>query len=147
MLICQPIIPTMTLAAIDKVRRIEDYAFTQEQIDIPVRHFLHAGMYARSVTVPAGVMITGALIRVATVLVVSGDAHVYVGDDFRHLVGYNVFAADKDRKQIFVAVKDTDITMLFPTQAKTVKEAEEQFTDEYRLLTTRADEEAKCLEL
>ena len=84
-------------------------------------------------------MITGALIKVPTILVVSGDTHVYCGEEFKHLVGYNILAADPNRKQIFVAIKDTDLTMLFSTTAKTVKEAEEQFTDEWQSLTTRKE--------
>lgn len=133
------IIPSMLPEAIDKVRAIEAYAAAQPQIEIPVRHFLHGGMYARTITIPELVMITGALIKVPTILVVNGDVQVYCGEDFKHLVGHNILAADPNRKQIFVAIKSTDLTMLFSTTAKTVKEAEEQFTDEWSLLTTRKE--------
>lgn len=132
-----PIVPAMLPAQIDNVRRWETEALKKPQIELPVRHFLHAGMYARTVTVPADVAINGVLIKIPTMLVVNGHAFVYMGDDFKRMVGYNVLAAEANRKQIFIALEDTDITMLFTTTAKTVKEAEEQFTDEWHLLSTR----------
>ena len=35
------------------------------QVPIETRHVLHAGMYARTICIPAGVLITGALVKVA----------------------------------------------------------------------------------
>ncbi len=58
------------------------------------------------------------------------------------VAGYTVFSASAGRKQAMVALTDTYLTMLFPTDAKTVDEAERAFTDEYDLLVTR--KEAPC---
>ena len=135
----QPRIPAMSEAAIDKVRRLESLALETPQIAIDTQHVIHAGMYARTVYVPAGVMITGALIKIATLLVVHGDADVYVDGESIRLEGYNVLPASAGRKQAFVALTDLHLTMIFPSRAKNVADAELQFTDECDRLSSRRD--------
>lgn len=133
------LIPAMTDEAVGKVRDIETFAKELPQIDIATGHVLHAGMYARTVTIPAGAMITGALISIRTMLIVSGHVHVYLDGKSREMIGYNVLAAEAHRKQAFVAVADTQLTMIFKTNAVSIAEAEEEFTDEAHLLVSRAD--------
>ena len=107
------------------------------QQPIATSHLFHAGMYARSIDLPAGVVLTGALIRIATLLIISGDVIMYVDGAARELHGYHVIAASAHRKQVFVALCDTQMTMLFPTRAKTVAQAEDEFTGEADLLLSR----------
>jgi hypothetical protein len=131
-------IPSMSETAIANVRELESLAGALPQMAIDTRHVLHAGMYARTVMIPSGTMICGVLITIPTLLVVMGDCLVYTGgDDPIHLTGYNVLSASPNRKQVFVANTDTYLTMTFPTGARTVEEAEEQFTDEAHLLLSR----------
>lgn len=108
-----------------------------EEVDIPVEHFLHAGMYARTIRVPAGKVIFGALIKIPTTVIVHGHTRVLVGEEVEVLTGYNVIQAGPGRMQVFVAISDIEITMMFATTAKTVEEAEQEFTDEYQLLQSR----------
>lgn len=133
----RPHIPAMSPRAIDNVRRLEEVALTCPQVAIPTDHVLHAGLYARTITIPAGVVLTGALIKIATLLIVQGDAVVYVEGGPVELRGYNVLAAAAGRKQAFIAETDVNLTMIFPTQAKTVEEAETEFTDEADRLFSR----------
>jgi hypothetical protein len=84
-------------------------------------------------------MITGALIKIPTVLIISGAVVIYLDGAAQELHGYHVFAASAGRKQAFVALADTDLTMLFPTAAKTLEAAERAFTDETDLLMSRRD--------
>jgi hypothetical protein len=68
---------------------------------------------------------------------------VTVGDQTRELAGYHVIAASKGRKQAFFALEDTHLTMLFPTRASSIEEAEREFTDEFdRLMSRRNDNRA-----
>jgi hypothetical protein len=135
-----PRIPAMAPGAIDKVRQLEALAKERPQVAFETEHVLHGGMYARTICVPAGVMITGALVKLATLLIIQGDALAYVGgDEPLRLQGYGVLAASAGRKQVFVALADTRITMVFPTEARTVDEAERQFTDEAGILSSRGD--------
>ena len=127
----------MSAEAIDKVRQLE--AFTREfpQVEIATEHVLHGGMYARTICIPAGVVLTGVFIRVPTLLVFDGNATVNAGKDAVTLVGYHVLAASAHRRQAFLAHADTRLTMVFASQAKTVAEAEDEFTDEAHLLFSR----------
>lgn len=136
--IMTPRIPPMTPAAIDKVRQLEAWAGRLEHVPVATEHVIHAGLYARTVRLPAATMITGALVKLATLLIVQGDAVAYIGDDAPlRLRGYSVLPASPGRKQAFVAIEPTSITMMFPTRARTVEEAEREFTDELDLLLSR----------
>jgi hypothetical protein len=127
-------------AAIEKVRRLESEMLKMPQVNIETRHVIHGGMYARSITIPAGVVLTGALIKVATLLIVTGHTTVYIGEETRELQGCNVIPASGGRKQVFVAHADTELTVIFPTTARTVEEAEREFTDEYDLLASHQED-------
>ena len=130
-------VPAMTDGAIDKVRTLESHAMAMPQVDIHTSHVIHAGMYHRTIMIPAGVMLTGALVKIPTTVTICGNCVVYVGDSTMHVSGYRVLPASAGRKQAFVAVADTWITMSFATQAKTIEQAESEFTDELELLMSR----------
>ncbi len=132
-----PSFPAMSTADAEKVGRLESRLRNMVQVPIATTHHFHAGMYARTIRIPQGVVITGALIRIPTMLIVSGHVTVFIGGDSIELRGYHVIPASAGRKQVFVAHADTDLTMLFPTSARTVEEAEAEFTDETKLLMSR----------
>jgi hypothetical protein len=131
-------IAAMSPEAIGKVRALEALVADLPQEDIATEHLIHAGMYARTITIPTGVMLTGAEIKLATVLIVSGHVSVYLDGQSVELVGHHVIPASKGRKQAFVAHADTRLTMLFPTDAITIEQAEDQFTDEAHRLMSRS---------
>ena len=133
----RPVIPAMSAQAIRAVRALEERVLALPQVPIETRHVLHAGMYARTICVPAGVLVTGVLIRIPTLLIVSGHATVFIGGEDVELTGYAVIPASAGRKQVIYAHRDTLLTMLFPTAARTVEEAEEEFTDEPERLGSR----------
>jgi hypothetical protein len=128
----------MSAHAIEKVRAVQSAMMTLDQVTMPVHHTLHGGVYSRSLRIPAGVMITGALIRVPTTLVISGKVTVWANDQTMEIDGYTVLAGSAGRKQVFVAHEDTDMTMVFSTSAKTVDEAEREFTEEWSMLASRS---------
>lgn len=137
MTIAAPSFPAMSAADVEKVGRLEANLRDMEQVPIQTTHHFHAGLYARTIRIPKGVVITGALIRIPTMLIVSGHVTVFIGGDTIELHGYHVLPASAGRKQVFLAHADTDLTMLFPSCAKTVEEAEAEFTDETELLMSR----------
>lgn len=132
-------IRTMTVASIEKVRALEVELLKLPQVEIATEHVLHAGMYARTICVPAGTVITGTTIVIPTTIILNGRATLYIGDETLELHGHNVLAASAGRKQALLAHEDTYVTMLFPSTATTVEEAEAQFTDEAHLLFSRLD--------
>lgn len=131
--------PAMRSADLAAVRRLETEMRARDQVEIPTHHAIHAGMYARTIRIPAGVQLTGALIKRATLLIFAGRATVYVGGGCVELAGYNVIAASAGRKQAFLAHEDCDLTMIFPTEATTVAQAEAEFTDELELLMSHGE--------
>lgn len=132
-------IASMSPVAIANVRSLENEILKQEQVKIFTDHVIHAGMYARTIFVPAGVVLTGALMKIATILIISGDFILYAGDQAVELNGYNVLTGNPNRKQAGFAKTDTWVTMVFPTEVKSVAEAEEEFTDDVDLLSSRLD--------
>lgn len=138
-LVQERILP-MTPAAIEKVRALEDVLATlPDQVTCDTWHVLHGDMYARTIRIPAGVMLTGALIKVPTMLVINGDVTVYANDQEIRATGYHVVPASAGRKQAFMAHADTDLTMIFASLAGSVHEAEEEFTDEADRLMSRQE--------
>lgn len=136
----RPAIPAMSPEAIDKVRAVQIEEAMLPQVALEMQHVLHAGLYARTMRMPPSVRITGALIKIATLVVVQGDCWVWLGDKSRRLTGYNVLPASAGRKQAFWSVSETFITMIFPTDARDVEGAERQFTDEFALLASRRED-------
>lgn len=140
-IILAPAVPPSSPACIEAVQRITTLVKAVPQLDIVTHHSIHAGVYTRSITIPAGATLTGALIKIPTTLVISGHASMLMGDGFEALVdGYVVLPAAAGRRQAYLAHTDTQVTMIFRTDAKTVEEAEREFTDETEALMSRSGE-------
>jgi hypothetical protein len=132
-----PSLPAMSAADVGKVSRLESRMRDMEQVPIHTTHHFHGGLYARTIRIPQGVAITGALIRIPTLLIVSGHVTVFAGGEPMELQGYHILPGSAGRKQVFVAHADTDLTMVFPSRAQTVEEAEAEFTGEVDFLMSR----------
>lgn len=129
-------------AAIDKVTRFADALKELPQTPFVTEHMLHAGMYTRTVRLPGYTACAAVLIKVPTVLIIHGPAHIYADDEVIEVQGYSVLPGSAGRKIAFVTFGDVALSMMFPTDAKTVDEAQRQFTDEHALLVPldKADE-------
>lgn len=130
-------LPPMSADSVAVVREFEDAALQRPQVKINTEHALHAGMYARTIMIPAGIVITGVQIKIPTILIVSGDALFYGDEGTTRLTGYHVTLGAVGRKQAIYALADTYLTMMFSTAATTVAAAEEEFTDEPERLGSR----------
>jgi hypothetical protein len=111
-----------------------------------MEHVLHAGTYARTARVGAGMAFTSVLIRIPTLVIVHGHCCVVSGDKWRMLDGYNVLQAAAGRIQAYVTLGETEITMIFATEATTIEQAEAEFTDEADGLLSRRQGGKSCLE-
>src|SRR5439155_23430245 len=99
LVVAQLQVPATSPAAIAKVRELSERLLALPQVAIETRHVLHAGLYARTICVPAEVVLTGALIKIATLLVIDGDTLVYIGEDEPlRLTGHHVLPASAGRK-------------------------------------------------
>lgn len=135
LVVCSPRINAMAPHAVDAVRRLTEASLRFAQLPFVTQHVIHGGMYVRTVTVPPTAIVTGVFVKVPTVLILSGEGVVFTGEaEPLHVRGYNVVPAAAGRKQAFVAISELTLTMMFPTDAKTVEDAERHFTDEIELL-------------
>ena len=124
---------------LEKLREIESKLLEMPQVELETTHRLHAGVYSRTIKIPAGVAAVGVMIKCATQLIISGHVRLTCGEKAVELKGYHVLNGVPGRKQIAFALEDTYCTMLFATDAKTVEEAENEFTDEADKLLTRKE--------
>lgn len=130
-------IPTMSYESINKADEMENAIFKCPQLDIETSHVLHGGIYTRTIYLPKGALISGVLIKIDTVLTLSGHLGICLGDKTVEYNGYHVLPAGAYRKQIILALNDSHMTMSFATNASTVEQAEEEFTDEAHNLASR----------
>lgn len=135
-----PAMPALDDSMLEKVRLLEADVAKHQQASFHTLHMIHGGMYSRTVMVPADHIIVGTLIKVPTQVIVAGTASLLMGNEIKHITGYNVLPGQAGRKGVFVAITDIFITMIFKTDAKTVKEAEEEFTEEAEKLASRRED-------
>ena len=144
------VIHTMNDRALQCVYKLQDALRELPPVKIKTTHHLHAGMYHRTIVVPAGTVVVGVMVKIPTTLIVSGHAMLYIGDEALEIEGYKIIEGAGGRKQAAYAIKDTTFTMSFATPATSITEAENEFTDEAEQLLTRTDqltyEDAPCLE-
>jgi hypothetical protein len=128
--------------AIDKVNRFAAVLKEMPQTPFVTEHMLHAGMYTRTVRLPAETAAAAVLIKPPTVLIFQGTADIYSDDEVIKVTGYSVLPGSAGRKIAFVTYSDVAMSMIFPTTVRTIEEAERQFTDEHALLVplSRTDE-------
>jgi hypothetical protein len=122
-------------ASIDKVNRLA-VAIKERLQPCPfvTEHTLHGGLYTRTVRLPADTVCAAVLIKVPTMLIIAGSADVYSNDEVIHVDGYTVLPGARGRKIAFTTYSEVAMSMVFPTAAKTVDEAQREFTDEHERL-------------
>ena len=107
-------LPAMTQEQINKVEALEHFSRALcEQEEIPTEHLIHGGMYSRTIQMPKGTVLTGALLKLPTVLVVAGDCAVFIGEETIELRGYSVLPGSAGRKQAFLAHTDVSMTIFY----------------------------------
>ena len=124
---------------LDKMNQANDLIRACPQVDIVTEHLLHGGMYARTIRRGPGVVAVGSLILRATILIVSGPCTLVTGESRLDLHGYNVLPGLAGRKQLSLTHGAVEMTMIFPTSAKTVEEAENEIFAEADQLISRKD--------
>jgi ATP-dependent protease HslVU (ClpYQ) peptidase subunit len=97
-------------------------------------------MYSRTIRRGPGVVAVGSVILRATILIVNGSCSLLDGEgQVRQLTGYNVLSGLAGRKSLSLTHSDVEMTMIFPTLAKTVEEAENEIFGEADELMSRKD--------
>ena len=87
-------------------------------------HLFHAGCYVRTMRVPKDKVFVSEQMRIATVLIVSGDCAFTDTETAVRITGYKVLTGAPMRQSIVRTFEDTVFTAFFATNAKTQDEAE-----------------------
>lgn len=136
-----PVLSPSSSVMLDKLAQADALIRTCPQVEIVTEHLLHGGMYARTIRRGPGVVAVGSLILRATILIISGDCTILNGTERIDLTGYNVLAGLAGRKQLSLTHGPVEMTMIFPTQATTKEEAENEiFAEADQLMSRRAGE-------
>ena len=123
-----------------KLAQAQAFILQCPQGEVITEHLLHGGMYARTIRRGPGMVSIGSLMLRATILLVHGDCSIIGGDGKRvDLTGYNIIPGCAGRKQLSVTHSPVEMTMIFPTQATTVEEAENEICAEADQLMSRKD--------
>lgn len=132
-------LPALTAAPGDVA---ESYRVAKEiaklpQLRIPIVHSLHGGVYTRTAKIPAGATVVSVMIDTETTVLAHGDWQVWQDGQWITFEGFQVIPGAVGRRQIARALTDCVITMLFPSNAMTVDEAEQEMSHEFAMLQSQ----------
>lgn len=137
----QPVItqdsPLSHMASPETVRELERHMLEMPQVDLGAAHIVHGGMCARTIFIPAGTVLTGALTKCDNICVVHGDITVTTDEGTLRLIGFNVLPARAGFKRAGMTHADTYWTTIFATDKTEVHEIEDEMTPEADMLQTR----------
>ena len=111
------------------VERLEVAALAMAQVAIPTEHVISGGLYARTITIPAGIVLTGAAHKTDHLCLCMGDIEVLTDEGPRRLTGLHVLATKAGVKRAgfthaetrWTTVCRTDLTDLAAIEAELVE--------------------------
>lgn len=121
----------------DAVAELERHVLTAPQVDLRTEHALAGGVYARTITIPAGTVLTGALHKKDHINIVEGDITVTTDEGPLRLTGYHVITVKAGSKRAGFAHSDTKWTTVCHTELTDIEAIEDEMTDESARLQTR----------
>lgn len=118
----------------ERVERLESIVKQMEQVDCPVVNHFAPGVYARQMTIPAGVTATGAVHKTEHMTIVVGHCVLTTDDGPKEFVGHHTIVSKPGIKRAIYAVEDTILTTIHATdetdEAKLVELLTESTKDE-----------------
>jgi hypothetical protein len=119
------------------VERLERMALGMPQVGIPTEHVISGGMYARTITIPAGTVLTGAAHKTDHLCVCMGDIEVLTDDGPKRLTGLHVLATKAGVKRAGYTHGPTRWTTICRTDCTDVQGAEDELVERPETLQTR----------
>ena len=119
------------------MQKLEEAIFDAPQVDLGTQHCLSGGMYARTITIPAGTVLTGATHKTDHINIVYGDITVTTDDGVKRLTGYHVLPTKAGSKRAGFAHKDTMWTTVCKTDLCVIEDIEDELVEESGKLQTR----------
>lgn len=101
----------------EKAERLERSMLSMPQADCPVRHYFAPGLYAREMTIPKGVTVTGAVHKTEHLIVVSmGLLRVSTEEGWRDVAAGETITCRPGMKNAVHALEDSRWTNFLPNQ-------------------------------
>lgn len=127
------------MPSVERVRELEAELIKQPQVDLSTTHVVHGGMCARTIFIPAGTVLTGALTNCDNICIIHGDITVTTDEGTKRLEGFNVLPAQAGFKRAGWTHADTHWTTVFATEKTEIADIEREMTDEDYMLQTQRD--------
>lgn len=122
----EPVVSTSMRA---KVERLEAILEQYPQADCPVKHHFAPGVYAREMTIPAGVIATGAVHRTEHLSILVGHCLLTTDEGVREFRGHHTFVSKPGAKRAITAIETTVMTTIHPTDETDLDRLCEQLTE------------------
>lgn len=116
----------------DRVERLESILEKSPQAECPVRSHFAPGVYVREMTVPAGVIATGAVHRTEHLTIVVGHCHLTTDEGVKELVGFHIIHSKPGAKRAIYAIAETKVSTIHPTEETDLDKLCEQLTESTR---------------
>jgi len=123
-----------TAGAID---RLEAEILKGPQVDLQTRNVVIGRMIARTITIPAGTVLTGATHRKDHFNIVQGDITVSTDAGMVRLTGQHVLPTKAGHRRVGYAHADTEWTTVVQTDLSDIEEIENELVVESERLQTR----------
>ena len=130
-------IPRVIEASNDYVRKLEEALLQAPQAELVTTHHLNGGMYARTVYMDAGSVMTGALHKTDHLNIVFGDVSVTTDTGVQRLIGHHVLETKAGMKRALFAHAATAWTTVCKTDKTVLEEIEEDVVEGAGKLLTR----------
>jgi hypothetical protein len=121
----------------EQVSRLERAMLEMPQLDLQTCHCLSGMVYARSIFIPAGGVLTGAEHKKDHVNIVFGDITVSTDDGMKRLTGFHVLPTKAGMKRVGYAHEDTHWVTCCHTQLEDIPAIEDELVKDAHLLQTR----------
>lgn len=113
-----------------RVEALETQIEKMPQAECPVRHIFAPGIYAREMTIPAGVVLTGAVHRTEHLNIVSkGRITVSTDDGMKEVRAPYTFVSKPGTKRVGYAHEETVWTTIHATTTTDLDELVEELTE------------------
>jgi quercetin dioxygenase-like cupin family protein len=121
----------------EQIERLEDYILQVPQVDLQTTHALSGGVYARTIFIPEGTVLTGAAHKKDHINVMQGDITVWTEEGMKRLTGQHVLTTKAGAKRAGLAHADTWWTTICATALTDIDEIEDELVENADRLQTR----------
>lgn len=120
-----------------KVETLEAEILQLPQVDLQTTHELSGGVYARTIVIPAGTVLTGASHKKDHINIMQGDITVSTDEGMKRLTGQHVIPTKAGMKRVGFAHTDTIWTTICQTFLTEIDAIEAELVEEPERLQSR----------